>query len=91
MRRQTCLKLCAVDPDRLDRNLLNIKYGHRDRHQACKVVATMGEVYKDYLRKEQDRIILAQVEYLEKRQNEIAEKLKEMMNSHILSLSDDMT
>lgn len=82
-------KIVRVEPDRLDRNLLNIKYGHRDRHHACQVVATLGDVYKDFLRKEQDRIIAAQVAYLEKRQSEIGEKLKQMVSSHILNLSDN--
>lgn len=82
-------KQMRVEPDRLDRNLLNIKYGHRDRYQACKIVSMLTEVYKDFLRKEQDRIISAQIDYLEKRQNEIGEKLQVMMQSHLSRLSDD--
>lgn len=83
-------KQLRVEPDRLDKNLLNIKYGHRDRHFAVEVVNTLTNVYKDFLREEQNRIIGHQIAYLEQRQEEIADKLKETMESHVHTLSEDM-
>lgn len=83
-------KLLRIEPDRLDKNLLSIKFGHRNRHFAVEVVNTLTNVYKDFLRDEQNRIIGHQIAYLEQRQEEIADKLKETMESHVHTLSEDM-
>jgi len=83
-------KLLTVQPDVLDKNLISIKFSHRNRHTAVAVVNTLMLVYKDFLKAEQNRIIGSQIAYLEQRQDEIGDKLKEMMEGHITNLSDDM-
>ncbi len=48
------------------------------------------DIYKDFLRNEQNHIIYHQIQYLEKRQDEISHKLKLSMENHVLKISDDI-
>lgn len=80
----------TIEPDRLDKNLLNIKFKHRDRHVAASAVNGLMDIYKDFLRNEQNHIIYHQIQYLEKRQDEISHKLKLSMENHVLKISDDI-
>ncbi len=80
----------TIEQDRTDKNLLNIKFKHPDRHVATLAVNALMDNYKDFLKKEQDMIIRHQIDYLEKRQNEIGKKLKKSMENHVLKISDDI-
>jgi uncharacterized protein involved in exopolysaccharide biosynthesis len=80
----------TIEQDRMDKNLLNIKFKNPDRHLAAKAVNQLMAIYKDYLREEQNLIIQNQIQYLEKRQDEISERLKTSMEHHVLKISDDI-
>lgn len=80
----------TIEPDRLDKNLLNIKFKNKDRHVAASAVNSLMDIYKDFLRNEQNHIIYHQIQYLEKRQDEISHKLKLSMENHVLKISDDI-
>lgn len=79
-----------IEQDRIDKNLLNIKFKDRDRHLAALVVNSLMEIYKEYLKDEQNQMITHQIQYLERRQAEILERLKNSMQNHILKISDDI-
>jgi len=80
----------TIEPDRLDKNLLNIKFKNPNRHVAAFSVNSLMDIYKDYLKDEQNQVIYHQIQYLEKRQNEISSKLKTSMENHVLKISDDI-
>lgn len=83
-------KNLIIEPDRQDKNLLNIKFKNRNRHLAAEIVNTLMEIYKNYLGTEQNLIISHQIHYLEQRQEEISRKLKNSMEHHVLKISDDI-
>jgi uncharacterized protein involved in exopolysaccharide biosynthesis len=80
----------TIEQDRMDKNLLNIKFKNPDRHLSAKAVNHLMNIYKDYLRQEQNIIIHNQIQYLEKRQDEISNRLKTSMENHVLKISDDI-
>ncbi|HRD55468.1 MAG TPA: hypothetical protein PLC42_03635 [Parachlamydiaceae bacterium] len=83
-------KKLIVEPDVIDKNILSIKFKNEDRHLAAKTVNALMDSYKSYLKKEQNLIIDHQIQYLERRQGEIGERLKNSMESHVLKISDDI-
>ena len=84
-------KQLIIDSDQIDKHLLNIKYLNRDRNAAVKFVNTLMSVYQEYLREEQNRIAGEQITYLQERQDEMGNKLKNMMEVYAQSLSSDMS
>lgn len=84
-------KRLIVESDKFDKNLLNIKFTHREREIAVKVVNTLMTVYQNYLSEEQGRVAGEQINYLQKRQDEIGSKLKSMMEAYALNISSDMS
>lgn len=84
-------KQLIIESDQIDKHLLNIKYLNRDRNTAVKFVNTLMSVYQEYLREEQSRIAGEQITYLQQRQDEMGNKLKDMMEVYAQSLSSDMS
>lgn len=74
-----------------DRNLIRIKYLHRDRHHAAEFVNSLMHEYQSYLEEEHRRIAEAQLDYLKKREVEIGESLKLVMDDHAKRVKTDLT
>lgn len=81
----------TVQSDQNDRNLLHIKLLHPNRHTGTEILNSMMLIYQEYIRQEQKRISQEQITYLEKRQQEMGEKLRKMMDEHAKNMSSDIS
>lgn len=72
----------TIQSDPNDRNLLHIKLLHTNRHVGTEILNSMMLIYQEHIRQEQKRISQEQIVYLEKRQQEMGEKLRKMMSTH---------
>lgn len=72
----------TIQSDINDRNLLHIKLLHPNRHIGTEILNSMMLIYQEHIRQEQKRISKEQIAYLEKRQQEMGEKLRKMMSTH---------
>lgn len=83
--------LLVVDVDREDKTLLKLQFRHRDRHFAVKFLNTLMEAYQNYLEEDHEKSAKVQLSYLEKRQKQVSEELKELMEAHVENISQDMS
>ena len=81
----------TIQSDSNDRNLLHIKLMHTNRHIGTEILNSMMLIYQEHIRQEQKRISNEQIAYLEKRQQEMGDKLKKMMNEHAKNMSSDIS
>lgn len=79
-----------AEPDYMDKGLLNLSFRHTNRQEAALFLNTLMALYQQYLREEHQRITGEQVAYLNKRQDETAVKLHEIMRDHAQALSENM-
>ncbi len=81
----TTKKLCQalkIEPAKLDKNFLNIKFEHRNRHLASKIVNALIESYQSYLQNYHSNIALQQLDYLSKRRDQLTQNLMHLMQKH---------
>lgn len=81
----------TIDADREDRSLVRLQYKHRDRHLAARFLNSLMKNYQTHLKKENELINFTQLDYLNKRQSEMGLKLKEMMQNHALTRTEDLS
>lgn len=79
-----------IKKDKENKNLLKLTYVHSDRHLAASIVNRVMFHYKDYLRQEHQRMVRAQLDYLESRQNETGNQLEHMMELHAQYLKEHL-
>ncbi|MCE5316589.1 MAG: hypothetical protein LLG04_04405 [Parachlamydia sp.] len=79
-----------AEPDYMDKGLLNLSFRHTNRQEAALFLNTLMALYQKYLREEHQRITGEQVAYLNRRQDETAVKLHEIMRDHAQALSENM-
>ncbi len=77
--------------DQDDRSLIKLKYYDVDRKRAALFVNDLMRAYQDFLEEEHDRISSKQLDYLKKREEEIATSLKEVMDKHASLVTEDLT
>lgn len=80
----------GVEIDREDKTLLKLKYLDTNRHQAAAVLNGLMDLYQEHLKREQQRISSEQIGYLEQRQNEVKDRLQNMMEEHAAVLTADV-
>lgn len=80
----------TIESDRNDRSLLHLKLLHPNRHVGAEILNSMMLVYQEHIRNEKKRISKEQIAYLEKRQFEMGEKLRKMMEQHAKNMSEDI-
>lgn len=80
-----------IKPSKEDPNLLLFTYFHANRHTATHILNQILESYQGHLEEENQRVASEQIAYLEKREDEMHAKLKEMMDDYALLLSTDLT
>lgn len=68
--------------DKYSSSLTHIKYTHRDRHLAAKVVNQTMRAFQNYLQAEGERKINKQLHYLHQRQEETFQDLEQSMETH---------
>lgn len=85
------LSTLTIQSDANDRNLLHIKLLHTNRHIGTEILNSMMLIYQEHIRQEQKRISQEQIAYLEKRQYEMGEKLRKMMNEHAQNMSSGIS
>jgi uncharacterized protein involved in exopolysaccharide biosynthesis len=73
-----------------DKNLLTLKYAHRDRKIAADIVNTIMSTYQEYLKEEQTHVLNEQVKYLQARHQNMQTDLQKMMMGHADTLSSDV-
>ncbi|WP_155117373.1 hypothetical protein [Neochlamydia sp. EPS4] len=85
------LAALSIQADQNDRNLLHIKLQHSNRHVGTEILNSMMLIYQEHIRQEQKRISQEQIAYLEKRQQEMGAKLRQMMVAHAKNMSSDIS
>lgn len=84
-------KSFKVGTDKNDKSLIILSYQHPDRQQAKQLLNELMAQYQEYLKEEHDRTAEKQVDYLQKRQNEMYEKQVELMEDYALMLAGDLS
>lgn len=84
-------KQVRLETDKEDLSLIRLWYGHRNRHTAVDVVHTLMQIFQGYLKEEQKRVSSEQLNYLYQRQEEMDNKLREMMEAYAEALTSDMS
>lgn len=79
-----------IKKDKENKNLLRLTYINADRHLAAAIVNQVMLHYKNYLRDEHQRMVRAQLDYLESRQNETSHQLEHMMELHAQYLKEHL-
>jgi uncharacterized protein involved in exopolysaccharide biosynthesis len=89
----TCTKLrrrLLVKPLKDDRAILTISFKDQNRQRAALVVNTVMTKYEELLTLQNQEIISAQLNYLEKRQHELATKLDQEIHEHTQALEQTL-
>lgn len=81
----------TIESDRMDRSLLKFSYKHKDRHFACRCINTLMTLYQNHLRKEHQKTITEQLAYLRRRQTEVTENIRNIMDEHAQNLMADFS
>lgn len=84
-------KLVTITLDKDDGTLLRIRFRSDDRYLAVAYVNRLMSLYQDYIDKEHKQMISTQLNYLQKRQNEVYQTLKDKMHHYAQTLSEDFT
>ncbi|WP_213105371.1 Wzz/FepE/Etk N-terminal domain-containing protein [Candidatus Protochlamydia amoebophila] len=83
-------KKLEVETVKTDKGVLKLSYMDRDRHRSSIFINTTMECYQNYLKKNHDRLALIQINYLQDRQNQLGEKLADLMKKHADFLKNDL-
>jgi len=84
------LKQLKVKVRREDVTMVDLSYRASDPVQGAQFLNMLMQKYQHYLVKENERIAKAQLEYLTRRQEEIAGKLDEILNKHVQYLEENL-
>ncbi len=76
---------------RVDKNILLLYFADRDRHLASAFLNQVMASYQKYLMRENEEICEAQIHYLEKRQNELAQHYDQALKEHVTYLQSNLS
>jgi len=79
---QTLKKRLEIKPAKMDGHLLHLTFSDRNRHLASRFINQLTNSYQDFLKKENEEIVSAQIAYLNKRQKELSLSLEETFHEH---------
>lgn len=79
-------KRCTIKTSRHDPHLLLLSFRHRDRALAIGFVNALMEQYQEYLAKEHEEIALAQIQYLQKRREQLCNEFEGALDAHVAYL-----
>lgn len=80
-----------VEASPTDRSILKFAMSHRDKGLAKKILNQLMTSYKEYLVNENERMSMAQIDYLEKRRGELCEKMNDHFKDHVVYLKESAT
>lgn len=80
--------IIRVDKD--DKSLLNLQMIHPDRQFAAHFLNLLMDTYQNHLENQHEELSSAQVEYLERRQNDVGAALEKLMEEYAQNVSQDM-
>lgn len=90
-----CVKhLCEkmnVENTKTDKGVLKIIFDHRNRHLASSFINTTMECYQIYLQNYHNKLSQLQLNYLNSRQEQLAENLSKTMQKHADYLTHDLS
>lgn len=87
---KTLAKILTIEPTKLDKSLLKIKYEHRNRHIASAVVNAVMDSYQSYSKKYHTDMAMGQLDYLSQRRDQLTQNLTDLMHKHADFLSNDL-
>lgn len=79
-----------IETDRDDKSLLALSFSCSDPAMASTTLNELMNLYQEYLKQEQQRMFGEQIDYLQKRHDEMKSKLYTMMQEHASSLSSEV-
>jgi|GEM_PF-1836192 len=79
-----------VKPRREDPSVLDLAYTDVDASRGVSVINAVMQQYKLYLLQDNERIATAQMQYLQKRQEEISAKLDAILHQHVDYLQNNL-
>ncbi len=72
-----------IKNDKDNASILILSAAHRDRYFAAEIVNELIHEYQAYLKREYDTVAIAQLAYLEGKQEQIASKMDQLFDQHI--------
>jgi hypothetical protein len=75
-------KKLKIDSNKTNKSIYNLTLSFRDRRQGVLCLNEVMAEYQRYLKSEHDQIAKEQLTYLEKRQEQVHEKIGEMLDEH---------
>lgn len=84
-------KLINITTDKEDKSLLRIRYRNENRHTAVAFVNALMQEYQDHIDAEHKKMMSSQINYLQKRQNEVFDVLQDKMKNYVETLSEDFS
>lgn len=85
------VKTFQIKADTKDKTLFNLSFAHRDRKLACAGVNQLMELYLEQMRHQHRFLLQEHLSYLQKRQDEMNENLKSVLEQHVAALSSDLS
>ncbi len=79
-----------ITPHKLDKNILQLVFLHRDRILGAAFLNRLMLSYQDYLKRENDEFCQQQLQYLKKRQEELAAYYDEALVDHAAYLKQNL-
>lgn len=83
-------KNMEVETTKEDKGVLKITFTNRNRHLASEFINTTMECYQNYLQNYHNKLSQLQLNYLHKRQGQLADNLAHLMGKHADFLSEDL-
>lgn len=80
----------TVENDRFGKNILWLRFAHRDRSVATAFINALMESYRRYNIEDDKHIMLEQIAYLHQRQTELGQQLQAVLQAHAGRCSEDL-
>lgn len=85
------VKVLQIRAETKDKTLYNLTFAHRDRYLACTSLNSLMDLYLEQMRHEHRFLLQEHLSYLQKRQDEMNKSLKSVLESHVSTLSSDLS
>lgn len=79
-----------ISPHKLDKNILQLHFSSKDRNVGAQFLNHLMLSYQDYLKQENDDICQMQLQYLNKRQQELTSYYDEALYDHAAYLKENL-
>ncbi len=83
-------KEIRIYTDKINPNILNLEYSHRDRNLATNLLNQLMLQYQEYLKQEQEALAHIQLAYLEKRHEDFTQKMEKCLDEHTVYVKNNL-